>query len=231
MIRFNKQWTLLKQALWHTIQDYQRGFFIWVIALIPTMICFIVSDLALLFMTSDSTAEETWASWIFLLGFIIVYLFRFCFLNLAVTWHQTKQFSFKAYIKIFRRFHIFLIAVLIEGITFRIVSLFNQLFMGFFSILIVHRKGLWKGLKKSCHLSGQVKLFAFAFFCMGVMRFIITFVLPSFLWDGITLSEPSLYWILYGMNVTLIAGYDIFYLLFKVNAYETVSQELAPETE
>jgi|GEM_PF-3552547 len=215
MLPAAQQYTLLKHSLLHTFKDYKKAFFVWALALLPLIVPSVVTIISDIFDYSINTAPSI--VYILSIG-AITSLCKFCFFNLALNWHRTQQFSFKTYIKTLIIIPKLLVAMLIEGISIRIIP-FNQLFLGYFPVLIVDHNSVWQSLKKSFNLSGQAPLLALSFFIMEAIQLINFFVLPRFLSFELTVTG---YILVNSVYILWCFVFQSFFLLFKVNTYETM---------
>ena len=210
-----KQWSLVQRALISTIQDFKKGFFVWILASFLALIPVLLID----FYDFFGFQKDNY----FLVVLVIFPPIKYCFLGLALAYHQTNQFSLRAYLGILRRLPSLIVVTIIEGVSLRIVP-FNQLFMGFFSVAFVSGNSIWQGFKQSWSLSKYFPFFPVTFFCIESIRLINNFVLPRYLFAQEFSSYYSLFSV-YIAHLTLVLFIEIFFLLFKANAYRTLIQK------
>lgn len=221
MISSYKQYDLAYSLLSKTLRAFKNHFFMWIFAFSVPIIPFIIflkDPMPFSFYISSSVGLN---------------LSIFCFMNLATTWYHTHQFSFTGYVAILNRFFTLLIGVFIEVLLsiltaslIRLLSLpimpFDQLFIGFFAVSLVHGNSLWQSIKQSCSFSIAVPLLACVFFCIHIIRnglFSPVYLAFHFLAKNNDLTSYLFHW----------SGYiiiEIFFLLFKVFAYEGVKELL-----
>lgn len=216
MISLAKQCSLVNSAFFKSIEDFKRTFFIGITTFsIPVILSIIISS------PHIYTHLKTWFFLILcVFSFFALPLSRFCFLNFAVTWHSTHKFSIKSFVSILKRFHVLFIAICIEGIFFRMVP-FNQLFIGYFAVLIVKRNSLWQSFSKSAYLSKEAWCFPLLFFFIEFVRVINAFPFMYFL-----TTHYESYLLVHIVHILLVLALELFFLLFKLNAYELVSAEI-----
>jgi hypothetical protein len=98
---------------------------------------------------------------------------------------------------------------------------FNQLFMGYFAVLIVKRDSFWQSFSKSAYLSKEAWCFPLLFFFIEFMRIINAFPFMYFL-----TTHYESYLLVHIVHILLVLSLELFFLLFKLNAYEFVSAEI-----